>query len=81
LAISNYFVKTDINVKIKIVLGALMGRWVSVYFNEKEWTLFRRVLEKESRRRGRRLSPYELLKEWALKLIKEAGGEDNPKAN
>ena len=53
-----------------------MGRWVSVYFNDVEYEKLERVLKKEEQRRGRKLSAYELLKEWALDMLKKKGEED-----
>ena len=53
-----------------------MGKWVSVYFRDAEYKKLEKVLEKESRRRGKRLSAYELLKEWTLDRLKKEDGEE-----
>jgi len=52
-----------------------MGKWVSVYFNEDEYEKLEKVLKKEEQRRGRKLSAYELLKEWALDMLRKKGEE------
>jgi len=53
-----------------------MGRWVSVYFNDVEYRKLEKILERESRRRGKKLSAYELLKEWVVSKLKEDGEEE-----
>ena len=53
-----------------------MGRWVSIYFNDVEYRKLERMLERESRRRGRKISAYELLKEWVVSKLKEDGEEE-----
>ena len=53
-----------------------MGKWVSIYFNDVEYRKLERVLERESRRRGRKISAYELLKEWVVSKLKEDGEEE-----
>jgi len=58
-----------------------MGKWVSVYFNDVEYRKLERILERESRRRGKRLSAYELLKEWVLDRLKKEDGEEDVKPN
>ena len=47
-----------------------------MYFNDVEYEKLERVLKKEEQRRGRKLSAYELLKEWALDMLKKKGEED-----
>ena len=53
-----------------------MGKWVSIYFNDVEYRKLERMLERESRRRGRKISAYELLKEWVVSKLKEDGEEE-----
>jgi len=43
-----------------------LGRRVSVYFKDADFVKLREVLERESKRRGRKLSAYELVKEWII---------------
>ena len=57
-----------------------MGKWVSVYFNEAEYRKLEKALEIESRRRGRSLSAYELLKEWVASRLRELDREREEEA-
>jgi len=46
-----------------------MGKWVSIYFRNDEYRVLEKVLERESKRRGKKLSAYELLKEWVMERL------------
>jgi len=48
-----------------------MGRWISIYFSKQELEKLEKVLEKESQRRGKRVSAYEILKEWILEKLNQ----------
>jgi len=47
-----------------------VGKWVSLYFKDAEYRKLVKILEREAKRRGRKLSAYELLKEWVMEKLK-----------
>jgi len=53
-----------------------MGKWVSVYFKDDEYRKLEKVLERESKRRGKKLSAYELLKEWVMDRLNREDGKE-----
>ena len=48
-----------------------MGKWVNVFFNNEEYKRLQVAVIKESRKHGRRLSPYEVVKGWVMEKLKE----------
>ena len=46
-----------------------MGRYISIWFNERELERLERIRERESKRRGKEISKYELIKEWIMKML------------
>ena len=57
-------------------LGDIMGKWVSVYLNNDEYQKLEKILKREEQRRGRKISAYELLKEWTLDRLEKEDGEE-----
>jgi len=53
-----------------------MGKWVSVYFNDAEYRKLEKILKREEQRRGRKISAYELIKEWIAPRLKDDGEEE-----
>jgi len=53
-----------------------MGKWVSVYLNNDEYQKLEKILKREEQRRGRKISAYELLKEWTLDRLEKEDGEE-----
>jgi len=54
-----------------------MGKWVSVYFKDAEYRKLERIVEKESKRRGEKLTKYKLVREWVLERLKREDGEEH----
>lgn len=59
-----------------------VGKWVSVYFNDTEYSKFLKVLERERKRRGdKKLSRYKLVREWVMERLRKECGEDQGQAD
>jgi len=59
-----------------LIMVGVMGKWVSVYFKDDEYRKLEKVLERESKRRGKKLSAYELLKEWVMDRLNREDGKE-----
>ena len=52
-----------------------MGKWVSIYFKDAEYAKLEKILEKERKIRGRKISAYELVKRWVVDRLNRLNGE------
>jgi len=53
-----------------------VGRWVSIYFRDADFLRLENVRKKASKKKGREVSYYELVREWVMERLNREDGED-----